>query len=398
MKKMIRYVLSLSLILTNIWMININAAENKGTKITKTIFPDDSFRWVVENYIDTDKNGYLSDKEKNITMLAMYDMRIKDTTGLSVFKHLETLEITDVNYRSDLDEKINFTGLSHLTKLKELRISSNMFYRLKLENVHASNVIVEGLKLVENAPMYIQNFNKYWKKAEQLNVNGTANVLDTNTKVTIQPLGASNELYFRYTKKNGKKIQVSTTNLQMTSQSQILNGLSIQQGSGYRINVSDTTGFASAIAIYRKTDKGYQNVKSSKLNEPFYFNVKIGDKSTYIIKLFSQMNGHKVAITSKTVTLDGTVPQPVIKSVSGGSAYAASRVELGLSGDENRIDRYQLYGYNSSTKKWERIITSNYKVCYVNVYGKYSYIKARTYKTTKNGNVYSKYTPNYKIS
>ena len=38
-------------------------------------------------------------------MLSMYDMRIKDTTGLSMFKHLESLEINDINYRSDLDEK-----------------------------------------------------------------------------------------------------------------------------------------------------------------------------------------------------------------------------------------------------------------------------------------------------
>lgn len=397
MKKIIKYILLLSLILTNISMLNINANEKKGTKITKTVFPDDAFRRVVENYIDTDKNGYLSDKEKNITMLSMYDMRIKDTTGLSMFKHLESLEINDINYRSDLDEKINFTGLSYLTKLKELRISSNMFYRLKLENVHAAKVIVDGLKVVENAPMYLHHFNKYWKKAEQLTVNGTMKALDYNSKITIQPLGASNELHFSYTKKNGKKIQISTVNLKMTSESQILNGLSIQPANGYRVNVSDTSGYANAIAIYRKTDKGYQKVKTRKLIEPFYFNVKIGDKPTYIIKLFSLLNGHKVNIATKAVTLDGSVPQPVIKSVSGGSLYTPHRVEMGLNGDGNRIDRYQLYGYNKASKKWERICTSSYQVCFVNAYGKYSYIKARTCKITKNGNVYSKYSPKYKI-
>ena len=92
-------------------------ADAANVTINTTNFPDDKFRAYVTAYIDTDKNGVLSDAERNVKTIDCSVRNIASLKGVEYFTALTNLDCSR-NQISALD-------LSKNTALKELNCSEN---------------------------------------------------------------------------------------------------------------------------------------------------------------------------------------------------------------------------------------------------------------------------------
>ena len=102
---------------------NISHLSVLVARITPEDFPDENFRRFILNYIDLNQDGCLSKAEiSNRKYLFLYDMSIRDLTGIEYFVALEDLDCRR-NQLTSLD-------VSSLTKLDTLNCSNNQLTTL----------------------------------------------------------------------------------------------------------------------------------------------------------------------------------------------------------------------------------------------------------------------------
>lgn len=109
-----------------------------NAKIDSKNFPDANFRNYVSTTIDTDRNGYLSSNENNITKLDVSNMNIESLKGIECFDDLEQLSC---NFN-----RLKTVDLSNNTKLTSLNIYGNQLTELDL----SQNTLLENLYCYEN--------------------------------------------------------------------------------------------------------------------------------------------------------------------------------------------------------------------------------------------------------
>lgn len=124
-------------------------AQAAEIAIDATNFPDETFRTYIENNIDTDKNGILSDTEINTTEKMSIPFhstnKISSLDGINYFKSLKYLSISPENltkldlndntaleYLCCTDNKLVELDLSHNTALKELYCQNNNISKLNI--------------------------------------------------------------------------------------------------------------------------------------------------------------------------------------------------------------------------------------------------------------------------
>ena len=109
-----------------------------NAKIDSKNFPDANFRNYVSSTIDTNRNGYISTTERNITKLDVSNMNIESLKGIECFDDLQQLSC---NFN-----RLKTVDLSNNTKLMSLNIYGNQLTELDL----SQNTLLENLYCYEN--------------------------------------------------------------------------------------------------------------------------------------------------------------------------------------------------------------------------------------------------------
>ncbi|MBO7139923.1 MAG: hypothetical protein J6W19_05040 [Prevotella sp.] len=110
-----------------------------NAKIDSKNFPDANFRNYVSSTIDTDRNSFLSTKERNIIKkMDVSNMNIESLKGIECFDDLEQLSCSF--------NRLKTVDLSNNTKLKSLNIYGNQLTELDL----SQNTLLENLYCYEN--------------------------------------------------------------------------------------------------------------------------------------------------------------------------------------------------------------------------------------------------------
>lgn len=152
----------------------VQAAE---VAIDATNFPYEKFRTYIENNIDTDKNGMLSDEEINVIEKISISFRPLDTT-------------------SSLDGICYFRSLKHLScdcNLKELDLSNNT----KLEYLNCTNNRLTELDLSNN--IALKELYCYNNNISKLNISNNTALTDLNCYHNqLTELDLSNNIALKY--------------------------------------------------------------------------------------------------------------------------------------------------------------------------------------------------------
>ena len=116
-------------------------AEETTVAVDETHFPDEIFRKYITENIDKDKNGVLSQQEReNVKKIMMYDhVYILDELALKKALH---------NTRPKPYEQIDLQGIQYFTNLEQLSVYADRIYHLSLaeQNKRLKNLILEGNK------------------------------------------------------------------------------------------------------------------------------------------------------------------------------------------------------------------------------------------------------------
>ncbi len=131
----------------------LNAAVAFGSdsiKIDETSFPDANFREYVSETKDLDGNGYLSDSERNITMMSVTeDNEIKTLKGIEYFTNLKILRCSNIAL-----EELDVSALSELTALTCMGnnlTKLDLFNNNKLQRVNCSDNSLTSLRLLSSS-------------------------------------------------------------------------------------------------------------------------------------------------------------------------------------------------------------------------------------------------------
>lgn len=95
-------------------LLSVSACKKKenGIRINEKSFPDEAFREYINENIDGDRNGYLSNEEiEQICPISCGERAIESLSGIEVFKNLEELRC-ESNKLTALD----VSGLTNLLR------------------------------------------------------------------------------------------------------------------------------------------------------------------------------------------------------------------------------------------------------------------------------------------
>ena len=119
-------------------------SQKDGVAITQANFPDDTFRKFISEYIDTDKNGWLSEEEINaVKDITINGQNLGGLTGIKYFHALESLDVADNN--------LTYLDLSENTNLKYVACDHNHITSLNLGN----QKYLSDLRCYENPLEYL---------------------------------------------------------------------------------------------------------------------------------------------------------------------------------------------------------------------------------------------------
>ncbi len=118
--------------------------------INETNFPDANFREYISETKDLDGDGYLSDSERNITMMSVTeDNEIKTLKGIEYFTNLKILRCSNISL-----EELDVSALSDLTALTCMGnnlTKLDLFNNNKLQRVNCSDNSLTTLRLLSSS-------------------------------------------------------------------------------------------------------------------------------------------------------------------------------------------------------------------------------------------------------
>ncbi|RKM57963.1 leucine-rich repeat domain-containing protein [Butyrivibrio sp. X503] len=166
-------------ILVLLGIVLLNGCMQKttdGIKVDESVFPDEIFRGYISEFVDTDKDGFLSKEEidsvKQIFVRASTDERYHDITsikGIELFTELEELSITrtrvtefdlsnnnKLTYLQCIDTDISSIDTGLFPKLRDLQIGGTKIDSIDLSNnpeleaLDVSDTVIGNLDLSNN--------------------------------------------------------------------------------------------------------------------------------------------------------------------------------------------------------------------------------------------------------
>lgn len=157
MKKIIGLVLALVMVLGIMPMGTIKAYAAEGdVAINETNFPDATFREYIKTKFDTDKNGTLSQQERNgVTKITVDKKQIESLKGIEHFPKVWKIgcknnKLRELDVRQNKDLEMLYCDHNNLVRLD---LSQNT----ALTDLNCSNNQLENLDVKENTKL-----EKFW--------------------------------------------------------------------------------------------------------------------------------------------------------------------------------------------------------------------------------------------
>jgi hypothetical protein len=320
------------------------------------VFTDPAFKNYIENYVDTDENGYLSYRELlNCTEMDPSGLGIKSLAGIENFVNLTSLDCSDNN--------LTTLDLSKNTKITELDCSNNSITSLNLGNntalteLDCSNNKLTALDISKNTAL--TNLDSTGNSIKTLTIaqgqDTSSFSLDSGVTTTVSDQQNTSN---KNTSANNNAVKVSAPSV--SSVANTSKGIKITWK-----NISNATGYI----VYRKASGGNWT-KIATISDASTLNYedtavakKSGSTYSYTVQAYNVTGGKTVKSTynstGKSIRRLSQVTLATPVNTAKGVTVKWKKVS-GAAG-------YIVYRKTGSAKSWTKVATvkGNKKVSYL---------------------------------